>query len=202
MRKHIGTSLLAVGGLIAALTVGAAGAWAQAQTQPGGDETWLHVRVESNQGKEGNVRVNMPISMAEAIIPAIHNDKLNNGHIKIGDLNVNGVDVRSILAAVRDAKDGEFVNVQTEDSDVKVSKQNGVLIVHVLDHDKTKANPTQVEVHVPMAVVEALLSTNGNDLDVLAAVKALAHQSASELVSVDDGTEHVRIWVDTNSTAE
>ena len=55
----------------------------------------------------------MPLSLAEAILPSIHNDKLDNGRIRIGNLNVNGVDVRAILAAVRDAKDGEFVTVQT-----------------------------------------------------------------------------------------
>lgn len=200
MKLKSGASLLAVASLVIAMAAGATGARAQAQSST--NEAWLHVRVESHEGKGGNVRVNMPISLAEAIIPAIHNDKLDNGRIRVGNLNVNGVDVRAILAAVRDAKDGEFVTVQTEDSDVKVSKQNGILIVHVLDHEKIKTSPTQVEVRIPMPVVEALLSSNGNELDVLAAVKALAHQSGSELVSVEDGNEHVRIWVDTNSASD
>jgi hypothetical protein len=189
-----------VGGLMLAMTAGAAGLRAQGQSSA--DDTWLHVRVESHEGKGENVRVNMPLSLAEAILPSIHNDKLDNGRIRIGNLNVNGVDVRAILAAVRDSKDGEFVTVQTEDSDVKVTKKDGILIVHVVDHEKTKASPTQVEVRVPMPVVEALLSSKGDELDVLAAVKALAHQSASELVSVEDGGEHVRIWVDTSSTSD
>ncbi len=200
MRIKNGASLLAVASLAIAMAAGATGARAQAQSST--NEAWLHVRVESHEGKGGNVRVNMPISLAEAIIPAIHNDKLDNGRIRVGNLNVNGVDVRAILAAVRDAKDGEFVTVQTQDSDVKVSKQNGILIVHVLDREKNKTSPTQVEVRIPMPVVEALLSSNGNELDVLAAVKALAHQSGSELVSVEDGNEHVRIWVDTNSASD
>lgn len=200
MKRNTGATFLAVGTLVLAMAAGAAGV--RAQTQSSTDDTWLHVRVESHEGKGGNVRVNMPISLAEAIIPSIHNDKLDNGRIRIGNLNVNGVDVRAILAAVSNAKDGEFVTVQSEDSDVKVSKKDGILIVHVLDHDKNKTSPTQVEVRVPMPVVQALLSSNGNELDVLAAVKALAHQSASELVSVEDGNEHVRIWVDTNSTSD
>ena len=83
-----------------------------------------------------------------------------------------------------------------------MSKKGGILIVHVVDHEKNKTSPTQVEVRVPMPVVEALLSSNGNELDVLAAVKALAHQSGSGLVSVEDGNEHVRIWVDTNSASD
>jgi hypothetical protein len=200
MKLKNGASLLAVASLVIAMAVGATGARAQAQSTT--NEAWLHVRVESHEGKGGNVRVNMPISLAEAIIPAIHNDNLNNGRIRVGNLNVNGVDVRAILAAVRDAKDGEFVTVQTEDSDIKVSKQNGILIVHVLNHEKNKTSPTQVEVRVPMPVVEALLSSNGNELDLLAAVKVLAHESGSELVSVEDGNEHVRIWVDTNSASD
>jgi hypothetical protein len=200
MKRSNGATLLAVGSLVLAMAASAVGL--RAQTQSSTDDTWIHVRVESHEGKGGNVRVNMPISLAEAILPSIHNDKLDNGRIRIGNLNVNGVDVRAILAAVSNAKDGEFVTVQTEDSDVKVSKKDGILIVHVIDHEKDKTSPTQVEVRVPMPVVEALLSSNGNELDVLAAVKALAHQSASELVSVEDGNEHVRIWVDNNSTSD
>jgi len=200
MKRYSGTMFQVAGTLVLAVLAGAASL--RAQTQSGTNDAWIHVRVESHEAKGGNVRVNMPLSLAEAILPSIHNDKLDNGRIRIGNLNVNGVDVRAILAAVSQAQDGEFVTVQTEDSDVKVSKKDGILIVHVLNHDKNKPTPTQVEVRVPMPVVQALLSSNGNDLDVLAGIKALAHQSASELVSVEDGNEHVRIWVDNNSASD
>src|SRR5208337_2529561 len=76
MKLKNGASLLAVASLVIAMAAGATGARAQAQSST--NEAWLHVRVESHEGKGGNVRVNMPISLAEAIIPAIHNDKLDN----------------------------------------------------------------------------------------------------------------------------
>ena len=42
-------------------------------TQP---ERWLHVRVDNQEAKGEMVRINVPLSLAEKVLPAIHNDKL------------------------------------------------------------------------------------------------------------------------------
>jgi hypothetical protein len=60
----------------------------------------------------------------------------------------------------------------------------------------------QIEVNIPAPVVDALLSGEGDELDLMTAAKALAQSDAGELVSIRDGDETVRVWVDTNSASE
>jgi hypothetical protein len=70
-------------------------------------ERWLHVRVISTDSKGETVRVNVPLELAERVLPAIDHDRLHNGKVRFGSLDCDGVDVRAIFEAVRTAKDGE-----------------------------------------------------------------------------------------------
>jgi hypothetical protein len=178
----------------------------QAQTSPSTSNTsahgdrWLHVRVISSDSKGESVKVNVPLELAEKVLPAIDHDRLHDGKVRVGNLECNGVDVRALLDAVRTAKDGEFVTVQKRDADISVAKKDGQLLVHVHDRDRPKAQ--QVEVKVPMKVVEALLSGDKNELDVVAALHALAAQGDMELVSVKDEENTIRVWVDSKSLSD
>ena len=54
-----------------------------------------------------------------------------------------------------------------------------------------------------MAVVDALVSSGGHDLDVAAALHALAaHGTDTELVSIKDGRQTVRVWLDSKNTSD
>ena len=56
---------------------------------------------------------------------------------------------------------------------------------------------------IPMKVVNALVSgTQTDELDVAAAIRALSDAGDTLLVTVQDATEHVRIWIDTRNTQE
>jgi hypothetical protein len=112
------------------------------------------------------------------------------------------VDVRAILEAIRNAPDNEFVTVKEKDQDVRVAKLNGNLIVHVLDKHKDK-DGQKVDVTIPMKVVDALFATTkDNELDVAAAIRALSDAGDAVLVTVQDASEHVRIWIDSHSASE
>lgn len=77
---------------------------------------------------------------------------------------------------------------------------NGNLIVHVLDKSK---DGEKVDVTIPMKVVDALFSTaKDNELDIAAAIRALSDAGDAVLVTVQDATEHVRIWIDSHSSGE
>src|ERR1700747_1765026 len=72
-------------------------------------DRWLHVRVISSESKNETVRVNVPLDMAEKVLPAINKDRLHNGKVRFNDADMNGVDLKTLLAAGRTANDGEFV---------------------------------------------------------------------------------------------
>jgi hypothetical protein len=175
----------------------------QAQTTPSQSsssahgERWLHVRVVSSNAKGETVRVNVPLELAEKVLPAIDHDRLHNGKVRVGCMDCDGVDVRTIFEAVRSSKDGEFVTVQSNDADISVMKKEGMLYVHV--HDKSKPKHSQVEVKVPMKVVEALLSGSKDELNITAGLHALASQGDVELVSVKDDENTIRVWLDSKN---
>jgi hypothetical protein len=189
-------AFLAASFLYAPLGIQAQTSSTQSSTSAHG-ERWLHVRVISTNAKGETVRVNVPLELAEKVIPAIDHDRLHNGKVRFSCTECDGVDVRTILEAVRTSKDGEFVTVQSKDEDISVTKKDGQLLVHV--HDKNKPKHSQVEVKVPMKVVEALLSGSKDELDIAAGLHALAGQGDVELVSVKDEDNTIRVWLDSKN---
>ena len=162
-------------------------------------ERYLHVKVE-NASKGESVNVNVPLSMAEKILPTINKNNMHNGHVTIGHADMDDVDIRALLDAVRTAPDNEFVTVKEKGQDVRVAKLNGNLVVHVRDAAK---GGQKVDITIPMKVVEALLSTaKDNELDISAAIRALSDAGDALLVTVEDASEHIRIWVDSKGSPE
>jgi hypothetical protein len=160
-------------------------------------DRWLHIRVISTDAKGETVRVNVPLELAEKVLPAVNKDRLHNGKVKIDDSHINDVDLRALVDAIRTAKDGEFVTVRSNDCDVRVAKLDNHLIIHVLDKEKSKKS--EVEVRVPMKVVDALFSAGKDELDLVAALHALSGQGDTELVSVKDHENTVRVWLDSKN---
>jgi len=187
-------------------------------------ERWLHVRVIDSGHKGETVRVNVPLEMAEKVLPAIHKDRLHNGKVQINHSDIEGVDLKALLEAVRSSKDGEYVTVQSNDNDVRVAKQAGYMVVHVTEKgfkpgklekdDKDKSDKSadksersyersRVDVKIPMKVVEALLSAGQDELDILAALRALsAHGGDTELVTVKSDDSTVRVWLDSKNVSD
>jgi hypothetical protein len=182
-------------------------------------DRWLHVRVISTDGKGETVRVNVPLELAEKVLPAVNHDRLHNGKVKIDCAHVNDVDLRALAEAIRSSKDGEYVTVQGSDNDVRVAKQGGYLLVHVLDHgyrgkhamkdeaaEKSASGKSneknEVEIKVPMKVIDALFSAGKDELDLVAALHALSAAGDTELVSVKDRDNTVRVWLDSKNVTE
>jgi hypothetical protein len=194
-------SLVAVATLMAPATNAQASPAASAQTvSVSSHDRWLHVRVTNPDSNEESVRVNVPLELAEKVLPTINKDRLHKGRVRINDIDCHGVDFRALLDAVRTSKDGEFVTVQNKESDVRVAKRNGTLFVHVFEKNHPKKS--EVEVKVPIRVVDALFSGDKDELDLIAALHALAAQGDTELVSVKDNENTVRVWLDSKNASD
>jgi len=189
--------------LLLVATIGVAVKAATGPAKPATTERYLHVKV--NGGEKGeNVNVNLPLSLAEKILPTINHGDLHNGRVTISHADINDVDVRAILDAIRTAPDNEFVTVKSNEQDVRVAKMNGNLVVHVRDSGKESGKGGQkVDITVPMKVVDALFSTaKQNELDVAAAIRALSEAGETVLVTVQDAEQNIKIWIDSKSAAE
>jgi len=206
---------LVFGGAILAVALLAGSTFkAQAQSSSG---RWLHVRVDNPDDKGEMVRVNVPIALAEILVSSVDHDQLHHGHVNIGHhADLNGVDLRAMLDAVRTAPDGEFVSVKNRDQDIHVSKQNGYLLVRVSDSNrkgerdrgketsKDNKDTQEVMVRVPLSVVDALVASSkgSDDLDVGAALRALATHGDTDLVNIKDGRQTVHVWLDSKNDGD
>ncbi len=170
---------------------------ALALSTAGAGERWLHVRVDGVRDGD-HVRINVPLRFAEGLLGAVDTADLDEGRPGLGvAADLEGLDVRAILAAVRDAPDSEFVTVRTEDESIRVAKERGFVVAHI-DAD----GGDRVRVRVPLAVIEAAVRGPRDELDLSAALRALADYGDVDLVHIDSDDESVRIWVDSNDTGD
>ena len=155
------------------------------------NDLWLHVYVQESGDHPETVRVNVPMSLVENVLPLIEYEPLSKGRIRILDeIKAEGVDIRKIWEAVRATEDGEFVTVKSQDESVRVAKSKGFLLVKVEEAEE------KVNVRIPLDVVDALFSGGEDELDVLAAVRALGKYRGQDMVTVEGGSSKVRVWID------
>jgi len=160
-------------------------------------ERWIHVRVEEWDHDGERVSVNVPLQMIEAMLPMIETDMLRDGKVQLHHHDLDGIDLRQMLAALQDAPDAEFVTVQTNDEEVRVAKESGYLKVLLDD----RRGEERVRVKVPLAVVDALLGSDPEQLDLAAGLRRLA-EFDGDLVTVESDEGNVRVWIDSSQTGE
>jgi hypothetical protein len=194
-KLFVGISLLSSMVVLA----GSSAAFAQSGSSK---DRWLHVRVINSDHKGEIVRVNIPFELAESVLPTISKDRLHNGKVNIDQAHMNDVDLHALLNAIRTAKDGEYVTVQGTDQDVRVAKEGGRLLVHVKDNKGSKSNKSDVDIKIPMHVIDALFSAGKDELDLVAGLHALALQGDTELVSVKSEDSTVRVWMDSKNSSD
>jgi hypothetical protein len=164
-----------------------------------GASPWIHVRVEEPD-HASKVSVNVPLAVAEAVLTAAPSPLVVKGKLQIGHCHggkgVSVTSLRQAWAELRKAGDADFVSVEDDDETVNVSRKGDKVHVIVTStgakKDKKKEN---VRLEVPVAAVDALLQGEGEELDVKAALAEI-RKIKGDIVQVEDGDSHVRIWID------
>ena len=163
---------------------------------------WIHVRVLGHGDQQEAVKVNMPLSLLESMATVIETEDLKDGHVRLGDSDLDAEQVRTLWQAVRSSQDMEFVTVESDDETVRVAKSGKFLLAKIHGSAEGGKAGGKVEVKIPLAVVDALLTAPKGELNVKAALQALAAHGAGDLVTVHDEDSDVRIWIDDSSAAE
>jgi hypothetical protein len=175
-KKTLGMALLAAG-----LTLGPAAA----------ADLWLHVKVDG--GRDGEqATINLPLSMVDAIAPMISAKAHASGRVRIDDRDYSVAELRRIWRQLEEGPDATYITVNEPDSKVRIAKRGAYLVMEATE----RAQGEEVEARIPLTVMRALLSGSGDELDIAAALAALARHGEGELVTVTGRDETVRIWVD------
>jgi hypothetical protein len=156
-------------------------------------KAWLHVRVEE-ASKQSKVSVNLPISVVDAALRAAPEEFMSNGHIHLGRMGNKDLSVSDLRKAWNELKatgDAEFATVEDEDQTVRVARAGKLMLVHVKKLDGKES----VRVEVPIEVVDALFSGQGEELNLRAGFAEL-QKRRGDIVRVRDEHSTVRIWID------
>jgi len=158
-----------------------------------GDETrWVNVHVTENSSNT-NVEVHLPLNLVLTVLRNVDVENFHGGQVDLDlddDMDIN---FPEIIAAVKDAPDGKFVTVTSDEADVNVHKQGGTLYVTVNQKDDEMA---KVEVTVPLELMDALSFGEENTLDVAALLQSMDQLPDGELVKVTSNEANVRVWIE------
>lgn len=176
--------------MTAAAVLAAPVATVHAQQARAQEASWIHVRVDETDG--ARVRVNLPISLVEVALDAAGKEALKGEDFDWdSESDVSLDDIRRMWRELREAGDAEYVDARDGDEHVRVYRDGDRVHVRVDEDDREK-----VRMDMPFAIVETLLGTEGDELNVSAAMKELARTGNQELIRIQDDDATVRVWID------
>jgi hypothetical protein len=172
-----------------------------AAPQPSSSSAWLHVRVEE-PSRKSRVHVNLPLPVVEAALKAAPHTIGSEGRINLRrhgvhfghDHHVGVAELRAMWKELKNAGDTEIVNVEDREGTVSVARKGDLVQVRVQQEGRSE----KVHVDVPVALVDALLSAEGEELDIRAGIAEL-RKLRGDIVRVDDKDTSVRVWIDENA---
>ena len=98
--------------------------------------------------------------------------------------------MRRIWTELKASGDVDLVTVEEKDETVKVARKGDLVLVRVERQGKEEVN-----VEVPVSLVDALFASEGEELNVKAALLEL-QKRRGDIVRVNDANSTVRIWID------
>jgi hypothetical protein len=154
---------------------------------------WIHIEVDENDTDASHVKVNLPLSVVQIALEAAPDKIVKDGRIHIHDMDddLDIEDLRRMWNELRSAPDSELVTVEEKNQTVSVRRQGDQFLVDV----DNRNDKDTVRVQLPVAVVDALFSGEGQELNLRDAIEELK-SLRGEIVRVDDGETKVRIWID------
>jgi hypothetical protein len=173
--------------LAASLALAFAATPLQAQTP------WIHVEVDETEADASHVKVNLPLSVVQIALEAAPEKIVEHGRIHMHhiDRDLEVEDLRRMWNELRSAPESEWVTVEQKEETVSIRRQGDQILIEVDD----RKDGDKVDVQVPMRVVDALFSGDGQELNLKEAISELK-SLRGDIVRVDDGETKVRIWID------
>ena len=164
------------------------------------DAAWIHVQV-IEEGEDGEtVSVNLPLSLARVALQVAPDKLTEKLTSKFNEEDIKIADLRALWAEVKRTGDAEFVSIESGEESVSVSRVGDLIKVFVEERggDDGDEAGERVQVDIPIVVVDALLSGEGEELNLEAAVARLGERRG-DIVQVRDGSSRVRVWIDERS---
>ena len=148
---------------------------------------------DGDEGGDFDANINLPLSAVEPLLSLVPHGALSDRLLDMAGDEVNVGAMRDLWRAIAGVGEAEFVAVDGEDETVRIARTGDQINVQVEECDKDGGET--VDIRIPVAVVDALLSGDGETLNVHAAVEQLG-ELRGDIVRVNGGEHQVRVWID------
>jgi hypothetical protein len=155
------------------------------------DASWVHVRIQESDGAQASI--DLPVALVEVAMSMMEQKAGERAgtdfDVDIGE-DVQVEDLRRMWNELRDAGDAQFFRSQKDGEEVRVYREGDRVFIQADGDDKT------VRVQVPVGVVDVLLEGEGETLNLVGAMRALARSGSEDVIEIREGQKTVRAWVD------
>ena len=157
-------------------------------------ESWIHIEID----REGDdhVNLNLPLAAIEAALALAPESIVRDGQLQLGQQQVPVAVIRGMWQELRNVGDAEFATIQHEGNNVRIAREGETILVRVSSEDD---DDEDVRVEIPVPVVDALLSGDGDMLNIRAAIQKLSTMRG-EMVRVIEANNDIRVWIDESPT--
>ncbi len=190
---------------------------AESQQDP---QPWVHLDMTG----QTSMSLNLPLAAIEAALAMAPEAIVDSdGQLQLGgQREIPVTAIRAAWSQLRDAGDVEIANIQDGQQSVRIAREGDTILVDVTGTDdgddaggeggadegadqddagrgRARGFAGEVQVRVPVSVVDALLSGAGETLDVRAAIQELS-ALRGEMVQVVHPEGRIRVWIDESPT--
>ncbi len=148
---------------------------------------------DGDEGADFDANINLPLSAVEPLLSLVPHGALSDRLLDLAGDEFNVGAMRGLWRAITDVGEAEFVAVDGEDETVRIARTGDEINVQVEECDEDGGET--VDIRIPVAVVDALLSGDGETLNVHVAVEQLG-ELRGDIVRVSGGEHQVRVWID------
>jgi hypothetical protein len=151
-------------------------------------QPWVHVQIEGGSGENANI--NLPVAALEAVLSMAPDTVVADGQVRVGqDQGISVSALRETWLQLRTAGDMEFLTVQDGEQTVRVARSGDMIELRV------DGNDGNVRADLPVAIVDALLSSEGETLNISAAIAELKNLRG-DIIHVTSEDQQIRVWID------
>ena len=151
-------------------------------------QPWIHVEIAGQAGENANI--NLPVAALEAVLSMAPDTIITDGQVRVGEAqSVSVSSLREMWQQLSSAGDTEFLTLEEADQTVRVARVGDQIEVRVEGSDGT------VRLDLPVAVVDALFSSEGDNLNIAAAIGELKNLRGN-IITVSEENRQIRVWID------
>ena len=168
------------------------------------DEDEGHDHGDEGDGDDGddgdeegdfNLNINVPLSAVEPLLSLVPHRILADGHLAVAghDMPIDIGAMRNLWRVIANIGDAEFLSVDGGEETVRVARTGDQ--IHVQVEECADGGGETVDIRLPVAVLDALLSGDGETLNIAAAVERLAGVRG-DIVQISSDERQIRVWID------